>query len=154
VAQAKKEGWLVQRCHFHIRSAIANYVRTGIWSWHREEGMQVKELVDLILLHPNGRVAAQAVKELQELLPTFSSRGLRRVLRGFLRYHADYRTYLNVPELSLPATSNSMEHLIGEIRNLQRRARGFRSVESLHAWIVAYCKHRKTVTCNGKIQPN
>ena len=154
VFSGKKRGWEIQRCHFHLRWRIANYVRTGALSRNPRDANAVKALVDAFLSHPNEQVAKRNLARLDILRSSLASQGLRRVLSGFLKCHTDFRTYLRHPEWHLPATTNSIEHLIGNVRDVQRRARGFPNPSSFFQWLVAVCKHRQTVTCNGKNQPN
>ena len=40
------------------------------------------------------------------------------------------------------------------VDSLVLRARGFRTVASFDAWIIALCKDRKTIKCRGKYQQN
>lgn len=155
---AHQEGWWLQRCHFHLRRSIANYLRSGPLSKRPQLAEEVNRQVNIILLNSNPGRLRVALRDLRHLLPRIRSPHLRRVLFGFLRYYRDYRTYLEYPELHLPTTSNSAESLIGCLRDLQRRARGFRTIDSFYRWILAACRHRKTIICNGekekKYQPN
>lgn len=154
VFSGKKQGWEIQRCHFHLRWRIANYVRTGALSRNPKDAYAVKRLVDTFLDHPQEQIAKQSLDRLGDLTPSLTSQGLRRTLRGFFKHHEDFRTYLRHPEWHLPVTTNSIEHFIGSIRDVQRRAHGFPNPSSFSRWLVAVCKHRQTVTCNGKNQPN
>lgn len=152
---AKKQGWLLQRCHFHILWRIANYIRTGPLSRSRKTGLQVRFLVDTILTNPNKMKTERAVAKLNVLRKKIHSKGLQRVLTGFIKHYSDFRTYLYFPELNLPITTNTAESLIGKIRNLQYRAKGFRSIDSLLKWVIALCKKQGFIVCKGrKNQPN
>lgn len=46
VSLARENGWRLQRCHFHTRFRIANYVSSGSSSRHRKEGIQIHKLVE------------------------------------------------------------------------------------------------------------
>ncbi len=152
---AKKERWLLQRCHFHILWRIANYTRTGPLSRSRKIGLQVRSLVDIILTNPDKIKTKRAVARLEALRKKLHSKGLQKVLAGFIKRRSDFRTYLLFPELNLPTTTNAAESLIGKIRNLQYRAKGFRSIDSLLKWVVALCKKQGFIVCEGrKNQPN
>ena len=107
-----------------------------------------------MLYVPEQALCMPAFAELECIMDETSSRVLRSVLSGFLTHYRDYRTYLVYPELYLPRTSNTAESLIGMIRSLCYRARGFRTIHALRAWIEALIKHRRTVRCNGVHQPN
>lgn len=151
VGQAKRRGWIIQRCHFHIKHKLANYIRTGPLSRNREVGLRVNALVNTVLLSENVEKVQDAIRVLRyEIFPDIKSHGLRKYLRGFLKNYQDFRSYLSHPELNLPNTSNSAESLVGLVRDIQRRARGFRTLESFQDWIIAICKNKKTIVCNGK----
>lgn len=151
VGQAKRNGWIIQRCHFHIRHRLANYIRTGPKAHNREMGLRIKKLVDTVLLDANTEQAQHAVSILKhEIFSTLRSRYLRTYLRGFLKNYQDFRSYLLHSELNLPTTSNAAESLFSLVRDLQKRARGFRTPESFKDWVIAIFKYRKTIKCNGK----
>lgn len=155
ITLSKKENWILQRCHFHLLYRIANYSRTGIRGRNRPIAFLVKSLVNIILTNKNEKLVKKAVLELKCLQVDIHSQGLRRVLSGFIKHYSDFRSYLYRSELNLPNTSNGAESLIGKIRSLQYRAKGFRSKQSFMYWITALCKHQKFIICNGhKIQPN
>lgn len=155
VAQAKRRGWILQRCHFHLRYRIANYLRTGPLARNRALGLQIKSLINTIMLDTQEEKAYQAVQALRRLLPSIQSKRLKQYLSGFTKYYRHYRSYLYHPELNLPITSNSAESLNSLVRDLQKRARGFWGIKSFTNWVIAICKHRKVITCNGrKYQPN
>lgn len=150
LAYAKKEKWVIQRCHFHIRRAIANYIRTGPASRNRKLGLKIKNLVDIILLDSQESGAWKAIIELSNLLPSIHSRFLICRLRGLIKNHIHFRNYIYHPELRLPNTTNTAESFNSLVRDLQSKARGFSSIDSFKRWLIALCKHRKTMTCNGK----
>ena len=152
---AKDRELVLQRCHFHLRHSLANYIRTGPMSKNREVGLEIQKLVDIMLLEPDEKTVEKAFGDLVGFQIIASSKGVRRVLSGFLKCYGDFRSYLYYPAMNLPITSNSMESLINCIRSLQCKARGFRRIKSLDKWIAAICKHKKRIACNGRnYQPN
>jgi hypothetical protein len=53
VSLAKRENWRIQRCHFHLRWRIANYVRTGF----TQDPFLSTYIADIIIAkHRNGPV--------------------------------------------------------------------------------------------------
>lgn len=151
VSIAKQQGWILQRCHFHLKHRIANYIRTGPMARRRVLGLKIKKLVDTILLEPDENKIIGALEELKLILfKKIKSRFLKKYIRGFINNYQHYRSYLYYPELNLPNTSNSVESLNNLVRNMQHKARGFRSKRSLEKWIIALCKFRQSITCNGK----
>lgn len=151
---AKDHLWLLQRCHFHLLARIAHNASLGPLNKNKGLGKKVKNLVGVILYDINEFSVILALEALKKLKQNISSRNFKTVISGFIKHHQDYRTYLENPTYFLPTTSNSAESLNAQIRDLQYRAKGFRTPNSFFAWITAFCKYKKSITCRGKIQPN
>lgn len=147
---ARKRRYRLQRCHFHLKARVRHYARSGYLSRHPGVGQTVQKLVSVTLTTKDERKLNRAVSQLKVLRREVFSAGLAQVIGGFSRNYRSYRTYLRYPALDLPITSNAAESLIGSVRELQHRARGFRSRRSLLLWVTALLKHRQFVTCNGK----
>lgn len=154
LALVKPRGWIIQRCHFHLISAVQNYLTTGPRSPYREYALKVMRLVQQILRCGDQQRLKQIVSAIQTVRNQSRSRGLRRVLGGLLNDLPDYHAYLNYPGLNLPTTSNAAESFIQCIRDLMYRCRGFRSLTSLQAWLKGLSIFKRTIRCNGKNQPN
>ena len=120
----------------------------------RSEGEELYALITCVLADPNKKNAMRARDRIEEIGWLTSSKILKKVIQGFVTSADDYRTYLNHPELNLPTTSNTAEALNALVDDLLSRTRGFRTVASLNAWIIALCKERKTIKCRGKYQQN
>lgn len=150
VTLAHKNHWVLQRCHFHLKHRINNYVHSGPLTRSGTLGATLKEFIDTILYDADEDQVMCAAVELRMLKNTVHSEGLRAVLSGFLKHRRDYRSYIYYPYLHLPVTNNSVEMLIGMIRRFQRRTGGLSSKKSLRQWLEAFCKYRKTIICNGK----
>lgn len=146
--------WLIQRCHFHILSAIQGRRSRWARSRHRQEGKLVHSLTKEVLKSPVNRNFIKTLLKLENIALTTDSPELKRVLLGFIHYSKDYRTYLYYPELNLPRTSNSAESLIGCVESLLFRMRGVSDLKSLEKWIEAFIKHKRKIRCNGFYQPN
>lgn len=146
--------WLVQRCHIHLIMAIQ--ARRSRWSMGRKrsEGEEIFMLTNCVLKNPCREEARRALSRIEEIGWTSKSKMLKKVLQGFVTSAEDYRTYLNHPELNLPTTSNTAESLNALVDDFCSRARGFRTVASLNAWIIALCKERGTIKCRGKYPQN
>lgn len=152
---ARKYGWLIQRCHFHLIARLQS--RRSKWRTgrHQEEGKRIYSLVKRVLTIKNKKAILRALMELEEIGWLSSSPEIGRTLSGFVKNYEDYRTYLKYPELNLPKTSNTAESFIGCIRKLCQRTRGFASLYSLKEWIEALIKYKKFIKCNGvRNQPN
>jgi hypothetical protein len=147
----KDQGWLIQRCQFHLRARISHYCSPRRFGKRPKYGKQMQKLIVIILTNRNSNIIQKALEEIREMKEQTTAKSFKTVLSGFLKHYEDYRTYLYYPEYHLPVTSNSAEFLIGQIRDLQYRARGFKSLKSLSSWIETYCKYTQTITCNGKL---
>ena len=154
VSLAHRNGWLLQRCHFHLLSSVQNYLTTGPRSKNRPFAQHVMREVQRVLTASTETVARDSLARLAAIRAGTRSRGVRRVVGGFLLHWREYRTYLTYSEWLLPTTSNTAESFIQCVRDLMYRCRGFRTQEKLIAWITALAAHKKTIRCNGKNKPN
>lgn len=148
---SRDEGWILQRCHFHILARIEHCGSTG---WRGKQSTRSRLLISLahiVLVTKNKESLHYALQKIREIRIEITSKSFRTVLLGFIKHHQDFRSYMNDPQYNLPTTSNSAEFMIGRIRALQFRAHGFRTIHSLSSWIEAYSKFTKTITCNPKI---
>jgi len=146
---AKRQGWLVQRCQFHIKMSIANYVTPGPLSRHKDLAQCIYPLIYTVLYSTEEKEVASSIVALQDMLPGVRSRKLKKVLSGFTKNYQDYRTYIRVPQYNLPITSNSAEAWVRDIRTLLSRSRGFRTTASFQKWLEALCKNKKSIMCRG-----
>jgi len=154
VALAKINGWLMQRCHFHILSHLQGRRSKGRFSRHRQVGEEIFVLARDILTNRCEENIKESMHKLKRIHDESGSPVLKRIIRGFLRNHKQFRTYIDHPDLNLPTTSNSAESMISCVRNLLRRAKGFRTEASLKEWIEGLVKCRKRIKNNGSHQPN
>ena len=150
----KRNGWLIQRCHFHLLSSLQGRRSRGQYSRHREIGEAVFRLVKDVLTNVVDSQLQDSIRQLQDMRDHTDSPGLRRILRGFLKNYMQFRTYLNYPGLNLPRTSNSAESVVGSIRNLLYRAKGFRTLNSFKLWVEGLVKVKKEIANNGSRQPS
>lgn len=152
---AKRQLWIIQRCHFHLICRLQNYRSKYTLSRHGKVGQEIYRLVKKIIDSPEETNLAVWLSELESWGRLLNSRGLKAVISGFIRYYRDYRSYLDYPNLHLPKTTNAVESLISTVRNLCHRARGFRTLSSLTRWIAALLKNKRQMICNASNhQPN
>lgn len=154
VLEARRRVWLLQRCHFHLLARLQS--RRSRWrrGFHQQEGKQIYAFVAPILASRSETEVSISLQRLAVIGRTTTSRDVRRMISGLVTNYHDYRTYLRNPELRLPTTSNTAEAGIGIVRELSRRARGFKTVKSFDRWVEAVVKTRKTIKCRPKKQPN
>ena len=153
VAYAREQRWVVQRCHFHLIARLQASRSKWRLSRHGNEGRVIYRTVHQILYGQNERFISKQLSRLSAMAKMTHSRALRSILSGFVLNYRDYRSYLTHPELRLPSTSNAAESVIGSVRSLCHRARGFRTIASLEKWTYAFLKSKKKFTCNGFHQP-
>ena len=146
--------WLLQRCHFHLLASLSHRISFRPKGKTSEMGLKIKKLVQIVLYQKNNSIIVSALRELDEIKNQVRSRHLKSVLSGFLKHYEDFRTYIKFPEYFLPNTTNSAEFFNSRIRDLQYRARGFRTPSSFFMWVVGLCKYQKKITCRHKNQPN
>lgn len=155
LSYAKRHDWLIQRCHFHILSAIQGRRSRSSKSLHKEEGKRVYALVERCISTPDEEEAKRLVYKIDAEALTTSSPLLRKILRGFANNYEYFRMYRYHPDLHLPTTTNAVESLNSSVKGLQHRVRGFATVESFKKWLTALLKSKQKMTCNGsKYQPN
>lgn len=150
ILEARRRTWLIQRCHFHLIARLQQKRSRWIRGFHQEEGRKINAFAMKALETRSARVLAQSLTHLAVIRSKTASRDIRRMISGFLSNYHDYRTYLYHPELRLPTTSNTAEAFVGLVRELCRRARGFRTVRTMDQWIEALVKVRKVIKCRGK----
>ena len=151
-AIADEEGWVLQRCHFHLLGKLAtlcgNRKRRIVW-W--EERQQVQVLIRLVLCDGDERRVRRACHELRCLADEKRCPvRVRRIIRSTLRWRHDFRAYHEHPDLRLPATTNAVENMNGRLRSLLNRHRGLRTPSALERWVVAYIRFHPRMKCRPK----
>lgn len=154
VSTAKREGWIIQRCHFHLIARLQSRRSKWRYSRHRKEGTMLYSLIKRVLVNSSSADILSYIEELRLFSRSAASWELRTLLKGFTKHYQDYRSYLEYPNLNLPRTSNAIESMIGSIRSICTRARGFRTIKSLSTWVNTVLKNKQRITCNGFFQPN
>lgn len=151
ISVGQRNNWIIQRCHFHLLSAIQG--RRSRWSRSRHQimGQYIYQLAQIVLTSRKEAAVIRSLQRLKNISTKTGSNILRLVLSGFVSHYEDYRSYLYYPEFCLPTTTNTIESLIGSVRDLCYRAHGFRTLESLTDWIETLLKKKQTVTCNGHL---
>lgn len=152
VNYAKRQKWVIQRCHFHLIAAIQGRRSRWTWSRHREESRRIFEYVYAILEAKDDAKLGKQLHALQKCAFSTSSPQLRKILIGFINNYAYYRSYLYYPHLNLPTTTNTAESFISSIEELCHRLRGFPTPHSFFKWTETLVKFRKKIVCNGNYQ--
>ena len=150
---AQANGWIFQRCHFHL---FAKFQQKHILRIYRVASRQVRDDILATLEEAVRTTSENRLRELQNTLRKLSDHPacpwyLRMQVREFLRYLDDFRTYLRYPRLHLPTTTNTVETMIRLLRRLVRQSHGFRTPASAYRWITTFIRLKRTIACNGKI---
>lgn len=149
---ADEEGWVLQRCHFHLLGKLAtlcgNRKRSITW-WRERQRTQV--LIRRVLCDTDERRVRRACRELRWLADgVWCPVRIRRIIRSTLRWRHDFRAWYEHPALRLPATTNAVENINGRVRSLLHRHRGLRTADALERWIVAYVWFHPRMKCRPK----
>lgn len=154
VNTAKRERWIIQRCHFHLLASIGGRRSRSRWSRHLVEGQRIYKLAKAVLDTTDESRIPELLRKIDDEALNTSSPKLRRCLRGFISCWEDYRSYQYHPELHLPTTNNTAESLAGCLTELLHKARGYSNITALKKWFAAYIKYKKTIKSRGRNQPN
>jgi hypothetical protein len=145
---ANEQGWVYQRCHFHLlREAL---LRLGVKRKSPSSSLRLHIFQTLreFLIPQNEKSLSLALEQLYSSVnqPELSSR-CRRVLRDFLRHRFFFHTYRQYPQYHLPTTTNALESYSSL---LAKRLSSIRSPKALLLWTTAFIRMNPTITCNGK----
>ncbi len=148
---AKDNNWLLQRCHFHLLAELNRYASYKRKSKNRELISRIYKEVRIIITTGDRSELQGSLEKISQFTsnPDVPQRIKTRFLKGLLRNHEYYRTYLNYSELNLPTTSNSCEALNSIIGNFFIRTRGINSPEAFRKLVQALMLIRKMVNCKG-----
>lgn len=147
---SEQNRWLHQRCHFHL---LANLVRGKSKRRYRVRSSRLRdkllEATRTILNSQSTSALAQARKTIRRLIgrsacPPY----IRKQALEFLEREQDFRTYLRLPKLHLPTTTNAIEST-GQM--MRKATRTVRTPPSLLLRATAFLRLKKYVVCNGHI---
>lgn len=144
---ARRNGWVIQRCHFHLLSQMQ--LNRGRWKLLPDSPQ--REAVYLAIrksLIAGPHKIDHCINELSALLtaPDCPKR-LGMIGREFIRRLDQFRSYRNFPELRLPNTTNSIESLNKIVRS---RCHHLRTPESLLLRAKVIVRMCKTIACRPK----
>ena len=146
---SEQNGWLHQRCHFHLLAALVRGKgkrRYRIRSSALRD--KILEATRILLCSRNADTLARVRKTMEKLInrptcPTY----VRKQALEFLEREQDFRTYLRYPKLNLPTTTNSIESTGRMIRKATSTAR---TPESVLLRATVFLRLKKSITCNSK----
>lgn len=151
-ALVEQRGWALQRCQAHLLRRVANVFgtrkRTLVWAPGRDKAEALIKMLVVTISTAQVRAICQQLESLAHdpLCPA----KVRGIIREVVRHHTTFRTYLRLPQLRLPATTNIMESMNSQLRAMAGRSRGFRTPEALERWIVTCVRFHSTMKCCRK----
>lgn len=150
---AAYNGWIHQRCHFHL---LASLVRGKGKRRYLTHGSSVRdrilESVRVLLADEPVQRRECARQALRRHIsnPACPSYVRKHVLEFFER-EQDFRSYLTHGTLNLPTTTSAMESTGRLVRKTTRTAR---TPESLRLRAVVFLRLKRSMVCNGCDTPN
>jgi hypothetical protein len=138
-------GWITQRCHFHILSMLQGMRGKRALTPGRLIRDKIYCSVKLALTTRSKRKLNALCRRLAILAkdagcPT----RMRFTVRGFLKQLAGFRSYLEYPEFNLPTTINVMESINSFARE---KTKTLNSPKSWHRWAIACIRFKSKFTC-------
>lgn len=143
----RRRGWILQRCHWHLDMKL--FGKPG--SHRRLRGGVIRERIFEMIKKArstNDRLRLEALQQIlaEQACDPGLSPHIRGVIRRFLLELPLYRSYLSVPELELPSTTNAIESRHSQLRKVTH---GINNPQALILRIRAYTRLHPTITCNG-----
>jgi hypothetical protein len=142
---ADNNDWIIQRCHFHLLSALQKRRGKRASTSGRLIREEIYNSVKLALTDTSVHRLNILCKRLAYLANSDGCpKAMRMIVRDFLRRFHEYRAYLDYPELNLPTTVNVMESVNSFVREKTRK---INSPKSWHKWAVACARMKSKFTC-------
>jgi hypothetical protein len=142
---AENNEWIIQRCHFHLLSALQKRRGKRASTPGRLIREDIYNSVKLALFETSTRRLNNLCRRLAFLSKEDGCpKAMRMIVRDFLRRFSEYRAYLDYPELNLPTTSNVMESVNSFVRE---KTKTLNTPESWHKWAIACSRMKSKFTC-------
>jgi hypothetical protein len=142
---ADNNGWIMQRCHFHLLSALQKRRGKRASTPGRLIREEIYNSVKLALTETSTRRLNILCRRLAYLAQEDGCpKAMKMIVRDFLRRFHEYRAYLDHPELNLPTTVNVMESVNSFVREKTKKVN---SPRSWHKWAIACARMKSKFTC-------
>jgi hypothetical protein len=142
---AEENGWILQRCHFHLISRLAKMRGKRASTPGRLLREEIYNSVRLALVDDSRWRLSRLRNRLAYLSEQKDCpKRMRMVIREFLRHMTEFRSYLEYPELSLPKTTNVVESINSLNR---RRSATVRTPKAWLKWTTACIRFKSKFTC-------
>ncbi|HBB56649.1 TPA: hypothetical protein DEW47_01470 [Patescibacteria group bacterium] len=142
---AFRNNWIIQRCHFHLLSALQKRRGKRASTHGRIVRQEIYFLVKQALVETSTRRLNILCKRLALLTwEEGCPEAMRMIVKDFLRRLPEFRAYLNYPELNLPTTVNVMESVNSFVRE---KTKTTKTSKSWHKWSIACARLKPKFTC-------
>lgn len=141
----KTNGWIVQRCHFHLIAELQRRrARKRNFSGRPIREMAYQTIKELLVTTSTDRTSL-LFKRLNRIsnnhiCPT----KIKMIVREFVRCNNEFRSYLQYPELNLPNTNNIMESVSSFVRS---RSAKLKTPSAWHKWAIATIRFHPKFVC-------
>jgi hypothetical protein len=142
---ADNNGWIIQRCHFHLLSILQKMRGKRASTPGRLIREEIYQLSRLALTEKSDRRLNSVCRRLAKLAHSGECpKRMKMIIRDFLRRLVEFRNYLDHPELNLPTTVNVMESINSRIR---KNARTVNTPEAWRKWAIICVRFKSKFTC-------
>jgi hypothetical protein len=141
----ERNGWIIQRCHFHLLSALQKRRGKRSATPGRLIREEIYQIAKQIITEKSNRKLNVLCKRLavlsqHELCPV----AMKKIARDLLRRLPEFRSYIDYPDLKIPTTVNVMESINSYIR---KKTKTLNNPESWCKWAVASIRLKSKFTC-------
>lgn len=142
---SSRNGWVIQRCHFHLLSRLQKMRGKRATT----PGRLIREEIYCTVKKALRVKSEKKLKTLCRRLSFLSANKLcptrmRYAVRDFLKKTTEFRNYLNHPHLNLPTTINVMESINSNVRS---KAVTINSPRAWLKWSTAAVRFKSKFTC-------
>jgi len=142
---AENNNWIIQRCHFHLLSALQKRRGKRASTYGRLIREEIYNSVKIALADTSTRRLNIICKRLSFLSNEDGCpKAMKMIVRDFLRRFHEYRAYLDYSELKLPTTTNVMESVNSFVRE---KTKTVKTPKAWHKWSTVCVRMKSKFTC-------
>jgi hypothetical protein len=138
-------GWIHQRCHFHLLKRLQSMRGKRLSTTGRLTREEIYRLAKVALSEPSKTKLNIVCQELLFLAKdVYCPIRMKMVVREFIRRLAEFRSYLDYPDLNIPTTTNVMESVNSYT---QKRSKTVKTPKAWHEWAIASVRFKSKFIC-------
>jgi hypothetical protein len=142
---ADDNGWVIQRCHFHLLSLLQKMRGKRASTPGRLLREDIYSSIKLALSEKSGSELDMICRRIANLANNpICPKRMKMAARDFLRRIHEFRSYIDHPDLKLPTTVNVMESINSFTR---RKSKTINNPQSWHKWAVACIRFKSKFNC-------